>query len=72
MQGKCLSQAEVTNITRLLAYTDLTLGTIGIRMSCAKATITAINRKYGIRAYNGRRSRWDLNIDSEESRGQDR
>jgi hypothetical protein len=72
MQGKYLSQAEVTNITRLLACTDLSLGTIGVRMSCTKATIVAINRKFGIRFYNGRRSIWDLNIDSEKSRDQDR
>ncbi len=61
-KGKYLSQAEIRNITRLLAHTDLNLESIGVRMSCTKGTIVAINRKYGIRSYNGRRSVWDLNI----------
>jgi ribosomal protein S13 len=61
-KGKYLSQAEITNITRLLASTDLNLEAIGTRMSCTKGTIVAINRKYGIRSYNGRRSVWQVNI----------
>ncbi|HYR83492.1 MAG TPA: hypothetical protein VE422_05380 [Terriglobia bacterium] len=70
-KGKYLSQAEIRNVTRLLAHTDLNLESIGVRMSCTKGTIVAINRKYGIRSYNGRRSVWDLNIDSERPGGQD-
>ena len=60
-QGKCLSVGEITNIRRLLADTELNLQEIGMRMHCAKSTIVAINRKYRIRFYNGRRSEWDVN-----------
>jgi hypothetical protein len=62
-QGKYLSEDEIKNIKRLLATTELSLQGIGARMNCAKTTIAAINRKYGIRAYNGRRSAWMVNLE---------
>jgi ribosomal protein S13 len=71
-QGKYLSQAEITNIMRLLACTDVTLENIGIRMDCAKGTVVRINRKYGIRSYNGRRSVWDVKANPQGSTSQDR
>jgi ribosomal protein S13 len=69
-QGKYLSEDEITNIKRLLAGTELTIQEIGTRVSCAKSTIVAINRKFAIRSYNGRRSEWVLNFDSRESGSQ--
>jgi len=65
LKGKYLSQDEITNIKRLLAGTELTLQQIGMRTACAKSTIVAINRKFAIRFYNGRRSEWIVNMDTQ-------
>jgi hypothetical protein len=66
-QGKVLSAYDVSKIKQLLADTELSLQQIGARMDCAKSTIVAINRRYGIRSYNGRRTEWILNVNSRES-----
>jgi hypothetical protein len=71
LKGKYLSQDEITNIKRLLAGTELTLQEIGARTACAKSTIVAINRKFAIRFYNGRRSEWVVNIASQGTPGQE-
>src|SRR2546426_10069177 len=65
LKGKYLSQDEITNIKRLLAGTELTLQQIGMRTASAKSTIVAINRKFAIRFYNGRRSEWIVNMDTQ-------
>ena len=62
-QGKYLSIDEINHIKQLLASTDLSIQQIGVRVECAKSTIVAINRKYGIRLYNGRRSEWVINLE---------
>jgi len=67
LKGKYLSQDEITNIRKLLARTELTLQQIGARTACAKSTIVAINRKFAIRFYNGRRSEWIVNVDAQGS-----
>jgi hypothetical protein len=69
-QGRYLSEDEIANIKRLLAVTELNFQAIGTRMSCAKSTIIAINQKYGIRSYNGRRNEWVLTLDTKESPSQ--
>jgi hypothetical protein len=66
-QGKILSAYDVSKIKQLLADTELSLQQIGARMECAKSTIVAINRRYGIRFYNGRRTEWILNVNSRAS-----
>jgi hypothetical protein len=60
-QGKYLTEKEIANIRRLLASTELSLQDIGARVDCAKSTIVAINQKYGVRTYAGRRKQWVLN-----------
>jgi hypothetical protein len=59
-QGRFLLEAETEKIKRLLASTDLSFQDIAARMNCGKSTIVAINRKYNIRLYNGRRTHWGL------------
>ena len=55
-----LSEREITRIQQLLAATELSFQNIADRMDCAKSTIIAINRKYSIRSYGGRRSQWQV------------
>jgi hypothetical protein len=69
-QGKYLSQDEISNIKRLLASTEMTIQEIGTRVACAKSTVVAINRKFAIRSYNGRRSEWSLNESTELATGE--
>jgi hypothetical protein len=57
-QGLQLLPQEVDRIKFLLGYTDITLQDIAIRMDCSKSSIIAINRKFQIRQYRGRRSSW--------------
>jgi len=57
---KFLTEYEVGRIQRLLAATDLSFQNIANRMDCAKSTIIAINRKYNIRSYGGRRTQWEV------------
>ena len=62
-----LSENEINRIQQLLAATELSFQNIADRMDCAKSTIIAINRKYNIRAYRGRRTHWEVNSSSQVS-----
>ena len=55
-----LSEYEINRIQQLLAETELSFQNIAERMDCAKSTVIAINRKYNIRAYRGRRTHWEV------------
>jgi hypothetical protein len=55
-----LSEQEINRIQQLLAATELSFQNIADRMDCAKSTIIAINRKYSIRSYGGRRNHWEV------------
>jgi hypothetical protein len=55
-----LSEHEINRIQQLLAVTELSFQNIAERMDCAKSTIIAINRKYSIRSYQGRRTHWEV------------
>ena len=59
-QGRRFSPEKVERIKWLLANTDMTIPEIAERMGCSGAPIVAINRKFGIRAYNNKRSSWVL------------
>jgi hypothetical protein len=58
-----LSTETNEKITVLLATTDLSIPRIAERMACSQSTVKSINRKYEIRAYGKRRSRWIVNKD---------
>jgi hypothetical protein len=63
-QGRALRVDEVQRILTLLQDTELSLAAIAERMQCSRGTISAINRKYSIRHYAGRRTVWQtLRID---------
>jgi hypothetical protein len=56
-QGYALSDSKIKTIVRLLASTDLPISLIAERLGCSKSVVAAINRKHGIRFYEGRRNR---------------
>jgi hypothetical protein len=59
-QGCPLHESEIQRIVRLLASTDMTLLSIAERTGRSHAAIAAINRRYQVREYGGRRSSWAL------------
>jgi len=60
-QGRYFSEGELSRIITLLRNSELSLPEIADRMSCSRSAIAAINRKFQIRLYEGRRSQWNLN-----------
>src|SRR5438094_7590361 len=63
-QGKYFSKDELNRIVMLLRESDMTLPEIADRMRCSRSAIAAINRKFQIRLYGGKRSQWSLNCDA--------
>jgi predicted DNA-binding protein YlxM (UPF0122 family) len=59
-QGCFLSEQEVRRVVHLLLSTDMTVAEIAERMRCSRSAVFSINRKAGVRDYNGRRSTWIL------------
>jgi hypothetical protein len=57
-QGRHVSADNIQRIICLLATTEMTITEIAMRMSIHKSTISAINRKFSVRRYNGLRSSW--------------
>ena len=60
-QGKYFSKDELNRIVMLLRESDMTLPEIADRMRCSRSAVAAINRKFQIRLYGGKRSQWSLN-----------
>lgn len=59
-QGYALEDKEIQRIVHLLGSTDMTIPEIAQRLGCSRSTIVAINRKFAVRDYCGRRSTWNL------------
>ena len=59
-QGCSLTCKEIETILVLLASTDTTIQAIAERMSCSRSAIVAINRKFQVRTYGGRRNTWKI------------
>jgi predicted DNA-binding protein YlxM (UPF0122 family) len=45
----------------LLRDSDMSLREVADRMRCSRSAVAAINRKFQIRIYGGKRSHWDVN-----------
>jgi ribosomal protein S13 len=60
-QGKYFSKDELNRIVMLLRDSDMSLPEIADRMRCSRSAVAAINRKFQIRLYGGKRSQWTLN-----------
>ena len=63
-QGRYFTLEEINKIVLLLRETDMSLADIASRMCCSKGVIVSVNRKFQIRAYEGKRSNWILNGDA--------
>jgi hypothetical protein len=59
-KGKYFSEHELHRIVTLLRDSDMTLSEVSERMSCSRSAVAAINRRFQIRSYDGRRSKWDV------------
>jgi hypothetical protein len=59
-QGKYFSKDEIYRIVMLLRESDMTLPEIAGRMRCSRSAVAAINRKFQVRFYDGKRSEWSL------------
>lgn len=57
-KGKYFGNDELEKILLLLRRTDMTLMEIAMRMQCSHSAIAGINRRHGVRNYEGRRSQW--------------
>jgi hypothetical protein len=57
-QGCALSESEIQRIVTLLARTEMSLMDIARRSGCSRGAIAAINRRYQVRSYAGRRTTW--------------
>ena len=59
-QGTPMQESQIRIVISLLASTDMTIPEIAERMGCSRSTIVAVNRRYQVRQYQGRRSSWVL------------
>jgi len=57
-QGCALQETEIRKIVALLARTEMSLMDIAKRTGCSRGAIAAINRRYQVRDYAGRRTTW--------------
>ena len=58
-QGRALCSSEIQTIVVLLRSTDTPIPAIAERMGCSRSAIVAINRKFQVREYRGRRNTWE-------------
>ena len=63
-QGKFFSDEELSRIVCLLRDSEMSLPDIAQRMCCSRSAIAAINRKFQVRLYDGKRSQWNLPLES--------
>ena len=59
-QGHPLDDFQIHRIVSLLARTDMSFHDIAQRMGCSHAVVAAINRRYEVRDYAGRRNQWKV------------
>ncbi len=54
-KGRSLDYKTVRKIYTLLATTEMSAAEIAKRMNCSTSTVGTLNRKRGIRIYNGKK-----------------
>jgi predicted DNA-binding protein YlxM (UPF0122 family) len=57
-RGSAIDDGQLFTIVRLLASTDMTLHEIAQRFNLSRSAIVAVNRRFQVRLYGGRRSYW--------------
>lgn len=63
-QGRSFTNEDLNRIVTLLQDSEMSLPDIAQRMSCSRSAVAAINRKFQVRAYDGKRSQWNLKVGS--------
>ncbi len=68
-QGNPMHEGQIRTVISLLASTEMSIPEIAQRMGCSRSAIAAVNRKFQVRHYQGRRSTWVLSVaESDEKR----
>jgi hypothetical protein len=68
-QGNPMHEGQIRTVVSLLASTEMSIPEIAQRMGCSRSAIAAVNRKFQVRQYQGRRSTWVVAVsDSDERR----
>ena len=65
-QGCVFQESEIRRIVSLLASTDMSIPEIAERLNCSRSAVVAINRKFQVRDYSGRRTTWELSREWQE------
>jgi hypothetical protein len=60
MQGTRFTEDQVLRVKYLLAKTEMTIHEIALRTGASESSIVAINRRYDVRRYNGKRAQWEM------------
>ena len=60
MRGRAYSEDKIRRIIHLLRNTDMDISAIAERMRCSRSLVVAINRRYSVRSYEGRRGQWHV------------
>jgi hypothetical protein len=58
VQGRRLSEEGAARIKHLLLDTEMSISEIATRMCYSRSLVISINRRFKIREYNGKRTRW--------------
>jgi len=61
-QGQYFSEKQLRRITQLLSSTDMTIKEIAERMSCSRSIVASINRKFQLRLYRGKKTKWQTRL----------
>lgn len=69
-QGQYFDQKELSRIVMLLSDSDMAIPAIAKRMECSRSAVAAINHKFQIRIYNGKRISW-TNIYGDKTNNRD-
>jgi len=69
-QGNPMHEGQIRTVISLLTSTEMTIPEIAQRMGCSRSAIAAVNRKFQVRQYHGRRSTWVVSVhDSADDEG---
>jgi hypothetical protein len=59
-QERVLKTTEVVKIVSLLASTEMSIPEIAERFCCSRRAVVSINRRFHVRNYDRKRTRWAL------------
>ena len=66
-QGTAMQESEIQRVISLLGSTEMSIHEIAERMGCSRSAIVAVNRRFQVREYRGRRTSWVLSTGAQQS-----